>query len=417
MISQVFILSARGDILINRDLRHDLIKDTPEIFFRNVKLSKEDHPPVFNIDGINYIFLHKYSIYVVATTRFNVSPSLVFEYMNQIIKVIKDFCGVLSEEAIRKNFVLIYEIIDEMMDFGYPQLTSTEKVKDYIVSPPEICQNVHIPRRNIFNTDTIKIGATYNPITESKNRNEIFVDVIEKLNVLFNSSNNVINSSIDGFIRMKSYLTGTPSLKLTLNMDSYFEDYNFNECVEDADFNFNRKLVINPPQGEFIVMNYRISREFTHPFKIFTFLNQESPYKIELTIKVRCELPKEYNAKLVAVKFTVPESVSSVYPDLPKDAKDQKVSYKENEKTVEWKVEQFKGESEHTLNVKISLSKEVGMYQIRREIGPIKMNFEINQLNVSSLKIKNLLIEGTEKEKPNKWVRYITTSNSYVSRI
>lgn len=417
MISQVFILSARGDILINRDLRHDLIKDTPEIFFRNVKLSKEDHPPVFNIDGINYIFLHKYSIYVVATTRFNVSPSLVFEYMNQIIKVIKDFCGVLSEEAIRKNFVLIYEIIDEMMDFGYPQLTSTEKVKDYIVSPPEICQNVHIPRRNIFNSDTIKIGATYNPITESKNRNEIFVDVIEKLNVLFNSSNNVINSSIDGFIRMKSYLTGTPSLKLTLNMDSYFEDYNFNECVEDADFNFNRKLVINPPQGEFIVMNYRISREFTHPFKIFTFLNQESPYKIELTIKVRCELPKEYNAKLVSVKFTVPESVSSVYPDLPKEAKDQKVSYKENEKTVEWRVEQFKGESEHTLNVKISLSKEVGMYQIRREIGPIKMNFEINQLNVSSLKIKNLLIENTEKEKPNKWVRYITTSNSYVSRI
>jgi AP-4 complex subunit mu-1 len=37
--------------------------------------------------------------------------------------VIKDFCGVLSEEAIRKNFVMIYEILDEVIDFGHPQLT------------------------------------------------------------------------------------------------------------------------------------------------------------------------------------------------------------------------------------------------------------------------------------------------------
>jgi AP-4 complex subunit mu-1 len=42
------------------------------------------------------------------------------ELLNRIAKVIKDFCGVLSEEAIRKNFVLIYEILEEMLDFGHP---------------------------------------------------------------------------------------------------------------------------------------------------------------------------------------------------------------------------------------------------------------------------------------------------------
>lgn len=45
------------------------------------------------------------------------------------------------------------------------------------------------------------------------------------------------------------------------------------------------------------------------------------------------------------------------------------------------------------------------------------MGFEINQINSSPLKIQTLNIEGTEKENPNKWVRYITTSNSYVIRI
>lgn len=417
MISQIFILSARGDILINRDLRGDLVKDTPEIFFRNVKLAKEDHPPIFNIDGINYIFLHRYSIYIVATSRFNVSPSLVLEYLNQVTKVIKDFCGMLSEEAIRKNFVLIYEVLDEMMDFGYPQLTSTDQVKDYIVSPPEVCNNVSLPRRNLFNPNTIKVTATMNPITNAKERNEIFVDVVEKINVLFNSSNIIINSSIDGSIRMKSFLTGSPVLKVTLNSDSYFDDYNFDEHVDDTDFNFNRKLTITPPAGEFVVMNYRMSRDLTLPFKVFPFLNQESPYKIELLIKVKCELPKDNSAKLVTLRFTVPDTVSSVYPELEVGSKGQKVSYEENEKTVVWKIESFKGETEHNLVTKISMGKEISMYQIRKEIGPIKMGFEINQMNSSPLKIKSLIIEGTEKENPNKWVRYITTSNSYVTRI
>lgn len=71
MISQLFILSARGDTIINRDcieainllkiifnffvVRSDLIKTTPEMFFRNVKLWKGDAPPIFvkNIKVLN----------------------------------------------------------------------------------------------------------------------------------------------------------------------------------------------------------------------------------------------------------------------------------------------------------------------------------------------------------------------------
>jgi AP-4 complex subunit mu-1 len=49
MISQFFILSSRGDIIINRDFRSDLIKNTPELFFRNVNLYQGDPPPLFNL--------------------------------------------------------------------------------------------------------------------------------------------------------------------------------------------------------------------------------------------------------------------------------------------------------------------------------------------------------------------------------
>jgi AP-1 complex subunit mu len=36
----------------------------------------------------------------------------------------------LEEESIRDNFVIIYELMDEVMDFGYPQTTDTRILQE-----------------------------------------------------------------------------------------------------------------------------------------------------------------------------------------------------------------------------------------------------------------------------------------------
>ena len=82
--------------------------------------------------GITYLYIKRNSLLIVATTRFNVSPSIVLEFLNRTCKVIKDYLGVLSEEAIRKNFILVYELLDEILDYGFPQGTSTETLKNFI---------------------------------------------------------------------------------------------------------------------------------------------------------------------------------------------------------------------------------------------------------------------------------------------
>ena len=35
-----------------------------------------------------------------------------------MLQVFRDYCGVLSEESIRKNFILIYELLDEIIVRG-----------------------------------------------------------------------------------------------------------------------------------------------------------------------------------------------------------------------------------------------------------------------------------------------------------
>ena len=54
-------------------------------------------------------------------------------------------------------------------------------------------------------------------------KNEIFLDVIEKLNILVSASGNVLSSEILGRVRMRSFLSGMPELKLGLNDKNLFD--------------------------------------------------------------------------------------------------------------------------------------------------------------------------------------------------
>ena len=81
-----------------QDFRGDSLPNAAEILFRKVKFwEKGDAPPVFHLDGMNFLFVRKNGLLFGATTRFNVSPSTTIELLNRTAKVFKDYCGVLSE--------------------------------------------------------------------------------------------------------------------------------------------------------------------------------------------------------------------------------------------------------------------------------------------------------------------------------
>ena len=67
------------------------------------------------MDGVNYFHVKVVGLLFVATTRINASPSLVLELLQRIARVIKDYLGVLNEDSLRKNFVLVYELLDEVI--------------------------------------------------------------------------------------------------------------------------------------------------------------------------------------------------------------------------------------------------------------------------------------------------------------
>ena len=132
MISQLFILAPNGHTIVHKDYRGEVPKDAPETFLRKVVEKTLDGAPIFQVDGVNYMCVRKNGLFFLCTTVYNVSPAFVIELLTQLTKVCKDYIGVLTEESLRKNFTLIYELVDEIIDFGYPHSASTAELQAYV---------------------------------------------------------------------------------------------------------------------------------------------------------------------------------------------------------------------------------------------------------------------------------------------
>ncbi|KAL0911915.1 hypothetical protein M5K25_017851 [Dendrobium thyrsiflorum] len=443
--------SRKVTLFLNSD-RGVVPKGSAEIFFRKVKFWKgdeaEEAPPVFNVDGVNYIHAKVAGLMFVATTRANVSPSLVLELLQRIARVIKDYLGVLNEDSLRKNFVLVYELLDEVIDFGYPQMTSTEVLKSYVFNEPIVVDSSRMPTLGpavMFMQSTKRMPGT--AVTKSvvanepgvRKRDEIFVDIIEKISVTFSSSGYILTSEIDGTIQMKSYLSGNPDIRLALNEDLsigrnvgnsmydyrssagggtvILDDCNFHESVHLDNFDLDRTLSLVPPDGEFSVMNYRMTQEFKPPFRINALIEEAGPLKAEVIIKIRADFSSSVTGNTIVVQMPVPKYTTRVSFELESGAIGQATDFKETNKKLEWSLNKIVGGAEHTLRAKLTFSQE-SHGNLTKEAGPVSMNFTIPMYNASKLQVRYLQIAKKSKTyNPYRWVRYVTQANSYVARL
>ncbi|KAK8625793.1 hypothetical protein V6N13_056951 [Hibiscus sabdariffa] len=418
MISQFFVLSQRGDNIVFRDYRGEVPKGSAEIFFRKVKFWKQDGqeeaPPIFVERGWCELLPCE---------------------------------GVLSEDSFRKNFVLVYELLDEVIDFGYVQTTSTEVLKSYVFNEPIVVDAARLQPLGpaaIFMQGNKRMPGT--AITKSvvanepggRKREEIFVDIIEKISVTFSSSGYILTSEVDGTIQMKSYLTGNPEIRLALNEDlsigrgggsvydygsSYgagaviLDDCNFHESVRLDSFNMDRTLALVPPDGEFPVMNHRMTQEFKPPFHINCLIEEAGHLKAEVVLKIRAEFPSNITANTVVVEMPLPKYTTRASFELEPGAVGQRTDFKEANKKLEWDLKKIVGGFEHTLRAKLTFSQE-SHGNITKEAGPVSMTFTIPMYNASRLQVKYLQIaKKSSSYNPYRWVESPFPTNTVHSRL
>jgi len=301
MASALFFLDLKGKTLLARNYRGDIPMSAVEKF--PVLLSEaEDEsssvPPCFSSEGINYLYIRHNNLFLLALTKRNSNAAEILLFLHKIVEVFTEYFKELEEESIRDNFVVIYELLDEIMDFGHPQTTETKILQEYITQESHQLHVQPQARAPIAVTNAVSWrseGIRYR-------KNEVFLDVVESLNLLVSSTGNVLRSEILGAVKMKCYLSGMPELRLGLNDKVMFEatgrntrgkavemeDVKFHQCVRLSRFESDRTISFIPPDGEFELMSYRLNTQVKPLIWVECIVESHSGSRIEYMLKVCC---------------------------------------------------------------------------------------------------------------------------------
>lgn len=79
-----------------------------------------------------YLYIRHNNLYLLALTKRNTNAAEILLFLHKIVEVFTEYFKELEEESIRDNFVIIYELLDEMMDFGYPQTTESKILQEWV---------------------------------------------------------------------------------------------------------------------------------------------------------------------------------------------------------------------------------------------------------------------------------------------
>ena len=131
VMSALFILDTKGKVIVSRNYRGDIPPHAMDRFSLHIQENDEsDLRPVFTIDGITYIYIKCNNVLLMSITKRNSNIALILMYLYRLATVFKDYFGELEEESIRDNFVVVYELLDETMDFGYPQTCESKILRE-----------------------------------------------------------------------------------------------------------------------------------------------------------------------------------------------------------------------------------------------------------------------------------------------
>jgi len=256
-------------------------------------------------------------------------------------------------------------------------------------------------------------------------KNEVFLDVIEKVNLLIGRNGTILNSEITGQIKVKCHLSGMPQLRLGLNdrvqlFDQHkasqstkglaLEDVKFHQCVPLTQLS-DDVIKFIPPDGEFELLSYRLSANIKPLFLVEAIVESHAHSRVEYLVKIRSQYKQRSVANNVKVIIPVPPDADS--PQFK--ASIGTVQYNPGQNCILWTIRQFSGDKEFSLRAHFGLS-SITNEEADKTMPPISVEFKIPYFTVSGIQVRYLKCIEPTKYTPSNWVSYTTENGLYQIR-
>lgn len=354
------------------------------------------------------IYLRASNVYLLAITKRNSNAMMVMQFLSRLVELVRAYChGEFSEDVVKGNFVLIYELLDEVLDHGYPQVTDPAVMKSFIFQKGWVTPATKKKREAEAANATLQVTGAVGWRKEGLRykKNEVFLDVIENVNMLMSAQGSVLRCEVQGKLVMKAFLSGMPDIKLGLN--DKLEDVTFHPCVNLGRFNAEKVVSFVPPDGEFELMKYRCTEGITLPFKAVALINEHGRTRLDVTVKVKSTFPMKLFATNMVVLVPVPDQTARASFNITAG----KAKYDPKRHALVWKLKKFPGETEHTLAASVEL---IATTRDKRPWSrpPLSMSFQVPMHSASGVRVQYLKVWEKSSYKVDKWVRRLLRANA-----
>ncbi|PRW57884.1 AP-2 complex subunit mu [Chlorella sorokiniana] len=413
----LYFINGRGDVLIQRIYRDDIERNLASAFRTAVVNSRETDAaslaPVRQLGEASLVYLRASNVYLLAVTKRNSNAMMIMQFLSRLVDLVKAYChGEFSEEVVKGNFVLIYELLDEVLDHGYPQITDPTVMKSFIFQKGWVTPSTKKKREAEAANATLQVTGAVGWRKEGirYKKNEVFLDVIETVSMLMSAQGSVLRCDVQGRMVMKAFLSGMPDIKLGLN--EKLEDVTFHPCVNLGRFNAEKVVSFVPPDGEFELMKYRCTEGITLPFKAVALIQEHGRTRIDVTVKVKSTFPVKLFATNVVLLVPVPDQTARASFNLSVG----KAKYDPKRHALVWKMKKFAGEAEHTLTASVEL---IATTRERKPWSrpPLSLSFQVPMHSASGVKVQYLKVWEKSSYKVDKWVRKLCKSGDYQIRL
>ena len=424
-ISAIYFLDRKGRVIIFRNYRGEVDQDISEGFIDEVlELDEANMKPAFTIDNVHYVWIKHQNIYIVAVGKRNINVALIFSFLYKLKDILIDHFNILEEETVKDNFVTIYELLDEVIDHGYPQTTESKILKDFIMI--ESNKKTKDNKDNLALTSTMTNTVSWRKEGIKYNNNEAWLDVIEKVDELISSNGNVLSSQINGKVIMKSYLTGMPRVTVGLNDKIVLQslgkditnsievdDLKFHQCVNKKKYENERIIEFIPPDGEFELMSYRLDMSIKPLISCKVEIKNHSETRIEYIVKAKTNFKNRSVANNVSIYIPAPLDIQNATFKTTSGS----VVYLSDREDLLWFIKRFEGQCE----LDMACSFQVPTVRIddpsKHLRRPIQISFEIPYFTVSGFQVRYMKIVEKSGYEAVPWVRYFTRNGEYNIRI
>ena len=388
----LYILDEDLHLLIHRQYRREL--DSAKVidkFRRSYIEALPACPPVLQCGSWIFVYVKCDSIYLMMPVYGDANVVCLITFLHKFTGVLRSYLNSYGQmqqpewqidaDSIRDNYILLYELFDETLDWGIPQLTEFSILKEY-VRP----QNTNVTESEKGDSDSTEkqisneVNASISRSSMAKiswrpkgifyDKNEFFMNFEEHLKFKYNfKARRLMLNTISGEINCTSYLSGMPTLKLELNepfkresvenstsvsissVNSIFSNVNYHQCVQIDDSD-EHLLTFIPPDGRFKLLSYQILHtDSLRPLIVirprYIVYSKDGYYRLRIKLKILTTFKRKYNMSDISIVLPLFVPVDNLVFDFDKpfrfSTKIGRVVHNLCENTITWQISRMDG--------------------------------------------------------------------------